>query len=148
FCGEHSLVGAEGPRNGDVGVVPRKASFGRRIVIGVYLVHDFGIGFERAIAVRKPGRYVDLLPVVGAENDRYVMPECRRSATDVDRDINNAAARTTDQFRLSGLARLKMHAADRADGARQRVIFLDESDIDSAIPHGIKAPDFGKKAAG
>src|SRR5262249_28652930 len=112
------------------------------------LVQDFGVGFERAIAVREAGWYVDLFPVFGADNDRRVPSEGWRSSTDIDRDIENAAARAADQFGLGRLADLKMHAADRASGCRQGVVFLHEGDVYAASRHGVLAPDLREKSTG
>src|SRR5262245_33077087 len=97
--------------------------------------------------MREAHGHVKLLPVVGAQNDSNVAPEGRRTAANIDCDVEDAAARAADQFCLRSIADLEMQTSDRAHRVRQGMVLLDELHVDGSLLRGILTPDLGKKAA-
>src|SRR5262245_13303840 len=143
---EHRTIAGDRPFNPDLRIVPDEPALGGRVVVGRHLVDYLGVRLERTIAMSKTDRNVELLPVLGAQHDLQVPPECRRPASNVHRDIENAAARAADQLRLGRRADLKVHASNRPDRTRESMILLDEPAIDAGMPHRIFAPYFGEEA--
>src|SRR5439155_24100194 len=111
------------------------------------LVNNFGVRLEGTKAVGKPLRHEQLVAFRGAQHDCDVTAVARRAPADVDRDIEDRAGGDADEFGLALRRHLEMQAAHDAAVGRERMIFLNESDIDAVPPQHILAKDLGEKAA-
>jgi hypothetical protein len=74
-----------------------------------------------------------------------VAPEGRRPATDVDRDVENRAARNPQQLSLRGGRDLKVQPANRALGGVADMIVLNEVALDAMGCEVALVPDLGEK---
>ncbi len=97
------------------------------------LVEDFDIRLERDERMRKSGRDQQLTPVFRRELDRDIPAESRRRTANVDRDVEDAAARDAHQLGLRERRRLKVQAPQRAGGRGNRVVVLNESNSSPAL---------------
>jgi hypothetical protein len=71
----------------------------------------------------------------------------RRAPADVDRDIEDRSGRNADELGLTRRRDLEMQTAHHPTVHRERMVFLDKSDIDAVLPQRILAKDLGKKTA-
>ncbi len=103
-----------------------------RIIIR-YLVNDLGILDERHEAMGETLRHQYLVPLFCRDFQRDPLPESRRAFADIDRHIQNCAARDTNQLVLRKWRQLIMKPTHNALGRRIGVIVLNESQIDTGF---------------
>ena len=91
-----------------------------------YLIGDLGIGLEGAEAVSEADGHQKLQPVLAAQFDGDMAAEGRRRASEVDRDIKDAATADADELCLSEGSTLEVQASDGAGLGRQGEVILNE----------------------
>ena len=95
--------------------------------------------------MREAGRDVNLLEVVGGQRRAHPLPERRRAAADVNRDIENRPLDNPNQLPLH-VSQLEVQTADRA-ADRFRVIVLNEGRRQSVLFEFLGVIGFEKKPA-
>src|SRR3954463_4923263 len=112
------------PLDPDVGIGERDPALGGRVVVVGALVDEIGLVRQDAEAVAEADRDPQLAPVDVVELERLPLPERRRAAPQVDRDVEHAPARDPHELALAGVG-LEVDAAQRAS-PRARLVVLDE----------------------
>src|SRR5579872_2386380 len=77
LVGEDHLACRNSPIDRQRRIVPGEPVVVCGRVIIRHLVENFGVGFERHIAMRKADWHEDLPPVLGGEFDDHMLAECR-----------------------------------------------------------------------
>jgi hypothetical protein len=121
-------LGRHRPTNAEVRVVPQKPLLVRRAVDVGYGVPDFGIRGERAKTVRKSFRDPKLCIRFRRKLDRNVFPIRGRRSPDIDSNIQDCTANTTDELALGSRSNL-MQPPYRSDRPRKRLVMLNKRDI-------------------
>jgi hypothetical protein len=97
--------------------------------------------------MREADRHQKLLPVLARELDGDMPAESRRGGPDVDGDIENSPSHDAHQLVLREGRGLEMKAAHGAHGGRQRMIVLDEVEINAGLPEVRPIVRLGDEAA-
>src|SRR5207249_5735696 len=95
----------------------------------------------------KPCRDEELVAFCRAQHDRDMAAVARRAPADIDRDIEDRPGGDADELGLPLRRNLEMQAAHDAAVDRERMVFLDESNIDAVPPEYVLAKDLGEKTA-
>ena len=123
------------------------AGIGGAVIGRVGLVEHLGIGLERAVAMREAARHPHLPPVGRAQLGRDMLPVGGRALPDVDRDIEDGAARHAHQLALGRGRALEMQSAQHEGGGGDGVVVLHEIGVDAVRGEGAARPHLAEEAA-
>ena len=135
------------PIDPQIRVVPQQTTVVfARVVVGD-LVDNLGIGFKRAERVREADGNEDFMAVFRRQLGGHMAAEGRRGAAKIDRDVENAPAHDPYELVLGEGGGLEMQPADRPRLGRQRMVFLDEVEIDAGGRKLVAPVHFREEAA-
>ena len=112
------------------------------------LVENLASGSKVDEGVRESDRDQELAPVFGREFDRDMSAEGRRGAANVDRDVEDAAARAAHQLVLGERRRLEVQPAQGADRRRIGMVVLHEGELKPRLVPVGAVVDLGEKPSG
>ena len=146
--GQHCFTKPQRPANTESWIIPEEAAIMLGGIILIYLIYYLCIELEGAIAVGKPFRYENLVPFAGAHHHCDMVTEAGRTPANVDSHIKDRTRRYPQQLGLRKGWDLEVKPADHPFARRQRMVFLNKIDINSAFPQQTFLEYLRKKSAG
>ena len=147
LVGQHRIRGRNRPADRQRRIVPDQALLAVRRIIIVDLVGDFGVRFERAIAVREAARNKQLLAALRRQGRGHPAPVSRRADAQVHGDVIDAAAQHANELALHARRHLKVQRAHRSALERQRLIVLNEFGVQPGLVRRARIVGFDKESA-
>jgi hypothetical protein len=139
----------EGPRDGEVWVVPEDGAFAGRVVAASGLVEDLGGIGQDEEAMRKtfgnPQELKFAVVVTGLKIERSPTAEVWRLRTEIDGDVPDVAGEDADEFSL-GMTELIVKSAEDAPRGK-RLVVLGEGRGKTERGEGIGIEEFREPAA-
>ena len=141
-------AGQRRPGNADRRIVPGDSPVAGGGIGRGCLVKNLAVGLQSDEGVGESDRDQELAPVLGREFDRDMAAEGRRRAADVDRDVENAAARAAHELVLGEWRRLEVQSAQGADRGRKGMVVLHEGEIKTRLVPVGAVVNLGEKPSG